>query len=162
MRLVASVAACVVLLAGAMLAQQPRGTTGEMSARSVMFVPSEAKWSPAPAGLPAGAEVAVLEGDPSQPGPFTLQLKVPDGYRVEPHWHPTDERQTVVQGTFMMGMGNKWTDSEMKELNAGAFVMLPARNSHYVVAKGESILQVSANGPFDITYVDAKDDPRKK
>ena len=162
MRRVAIVAALTVVLAAGASAQKPKGTTGAMKTAPVMFMPSEATWSPAPAGLPEGGEVTVLEGDPSQPGPFTLQLRLPDGYKVAPHWHPTDERQTLVKGTLMMGMGDKWVESEMKELTPGAFVMLPKHNSHYVQAKGEAILQVQATGPFDLTYVNPSDDPRKK
>jgi quercetin dioxygenase-like cupin family protein len=127
-----------------------------------MFMPAEARWSPAPPGLPAGAEITVLEGDPTQPGVFTIQLRVPDGYKVMPHWHPTDERQTLVKGTMMMGMGEKWNESDMKEMTPGAFVLLPKHNPHYVMAKGEAILQVQATGPYDMTYINPSDDPRKK
>ncbi|MGE5360092.1 MAG: cupin domain-containing protein [Bacteroidales bacterium] len=167
MKRVAIAAACVTLLVTAALAQQPAGTSGSMSGSmsssgGVMVPASEAKWMPAPPSLPAGAQIAVLEGDPSQSGPFTLQVKMPDGYQVKPHTHPTDERQTVVQGTLMMGMGEKWSDGEMKSLDAGSFVMLPARHAHYVQAKGTAILQVEAIGPYDMTYINASDDPRKK
>jgi hypothetical protein len=132
-----------------------------MEPKSMMIAPSDVTWSSAPPSLPAGAEITVLEGDPSKPGPFTFHVKFPDGYKVMPHWHPTDERQTVVQGTVMMGMGETWNDDEMKELPPGGFVLLPARHSHYVVAKGEVIMQVQAEGPFDITYIKPEDDPRK-
>jgi hypothetical protein len=87
---------------------------------------------------------------------------MPDGYKVLPHWHPTDERQTVVQGVLLMGMGEKWDDDSMRELPPGGFVMLPAKNPHYAVAQGETILQVQADGPFDLTYINPTDDPRKK
>lgn len=168
MRRVATVAAWMVLFSGLAFAQKPTGTAGAMKKMDAMkpahvvFVPSEAKWSPAPPGLPAGAEVTILEGDPGKPGPFTLQIKMPDGYKVMPHWHPTDERQTVVQGSLRMGMGNQWTESEMKTLTAGGYVFLPKKNPHYVVAEGETILQVQATGPFDLTYINPSDDPRKK
>lgn len=169
MRRVAIAAVCTVMLATGAFAQHPKGTSGSkakgtsgsMEAKEVMALPSEAKWSPAPPGLPEGAEVTVLEGDPTQAGPFTLQLKLPDGYKVAPHWHPTDERQTLVKGTLMMGMGDKWNDDQMKEMTPGAFVVLPKKHTHYVVSKGESILQVQATGPFDLTYVNSSDDPRK-
>jgi Domain of unknown function (DUF4437) len=162
MRRVAIVAALTVVLAAGASAQKPEGTTGAMKATPMMSLPSEAKWSPAPPFLPEGAEVTVLEGDPTQPGLFTLQLKMPDGYKVAPHWHSTDERQTLVKGSLMMGMGEKWNDSDLKEMTPGAFVMLPKHNSHYVVGKGETIVQVQATGPYDVNYINASDDPRKK
>jgi uncharacterized RmlC-like cupin family protein len=161
MRRVAIVAACIVLLATAAFAQQTTGTSGTMKSH-VVFYPSEARWSPAPPGLPEGAEITVLEGDPTQAGLFTIQLKMPDGYKLSPHWHPTDERVTVVQGNLMAGMGETWEERSMREMTPGGFMMLPAKNPHYVMAKGETIVQVQAEGPFDLTYINPTDDPRKK
>jgi len=163
MKRLAFAAALGVVLAATVLAQQhPTGTSGSMSAKSMMVAPSEASWSPAPPSLPAGAEITVLEGDPGKAGPFTIQMRFPDGYKVMPHWHPTDERQTIVKGTVMMGMGEKWDDADMKALPEGGYVMLPARHTHYVVTKGEAIMQIQAEGPFEITYVNSTDDPRNK
>ena len=63
-----------------------------------VFTPSDVTWGPAPASLPAGAQAAILEGDPTKDGPFTLRLRLPDGYRLPPHYHPVVEHVTVVQG----------------------------------------------------------------
>lgn len=162
-RAAVAVSACLVVVAAALVAaQHPTGTSGAAGAAPVMFVSSEAKWSPAPSMLPEGAEFTVVEGDPTQSGPFTLQLKMPDGYKVPPHWHPTDERLTLVQGTLAMGMGEKWSDDDMKSMTAGSFVLLPKQHPHYVVAKGTAVVQVQAEGPFDLTYINPSDDPRRK
>src|SRR3954471_21026220 len=65
------------------------------------------KWGPAPAVFPAGAKMAVLQGDPSKSELFTVRLDMPDGYAIAPHWHPTDEHVTVISGKFLVGMGDK-------------------------------------------------------
>ena len=121
------------------------------------------KWGPAPPALPAGAEAAVLAGDPATAGSqFTLRLKMPAGYKVPPHWHPSDEHVTVLQGTLMAGMGEKFDEAAMKSLTAGLFVVMPKEMRHYVRANTATILQVHGTGPFTLTYVNPADDPRTK
>jgi len=131
--------------------------------KHVIVTNADIKWGPAPEGLPAGAQVAVLDGDPGKAGvPFVIRAKMPDGYKVMPHWHPTDESITVLSGTFVAGMGDKWTDSALTSLKAGEFARMPKNMHHYAGAKGETIIQIHGTGPFGITYVNPKDDPRKK
>ncbi len=130
--------------------------------KHVMMAPGDLKWGPAPAGLPAGVEVAVLDGDPGKTGLFTMRAKTPDGWMVQPHWHPLDEHVTVVSGTLMVGIGPKWDDAALHEMAAGTYTKMPRRMNHFAKAKGETIFQITAMGPFGITYVDPKDDPRKK
>ena len=133
------------------------------SAKHVMMTMGDIKWGPAPDGLPAGAQVAVLDGDPSKTGvPFVIRAKMPDGYRVMPHWHPADESITVISGGFAVAMGDAWDDSSLKELKPGEYARMPKTMHHYALAKGETVLQIHGVGPFAITYVNPKDDPRKK
>ena len=66
------------------------------------------QWGPAPSVLPPGAQIAVLEGDPSATGTFTLRLKFPNGYRIAPHTHPTIENLTILAGDFRTAMGGWW------------------------------------------------------
>jgi hypothetical protein len=132
-------------------------------AKHVMVTMADIKWGPAPDGFPAGAQLAVLDGDPSKAGvPFVVRAKMPDGYKVMPHWHPTDESITVLAGSLALGMGDAWSDSSLKELNVGEFGRMPKMMHHYALAKGETIIQIHGVGPFGITYVNPKDDPRKK
>ena len=86
---------------------------------------------------------------------------MPDGYKIPPHWHPTDERIVVLQGTLGMGMGEKFDAGAGRELPAGSYAVMPAGARHFAWAKGETVIQVSAVGPFEITYVNPADDPRK-
>jgi len=137
--------------------------SGAAHPKHIVVTPDEIKWGPGPPGLPPGAQLAVLRGDPSKAGaPFTMRAKLPDGYRVPPHWHPTDENVSVVQGTLMIGMGNKWDESAGKELPAGSFALMPKGARHFAWFKGETIIDIYGTGPFDIRYVNPSDDPRRK
>lgn len=122
---------------------------------------SEIQWGPAPAALPKGAEVAVLQGNPFGKGPYTLRLKMPDGYMVPPHFHPTDEMVTVISGTLLLGHGDTVDESGAAVLDAGGFVTAPKNMHHYAIARGATIVQIHGMGPFAITYVHPADDPRK-
>ena len=120
------------------------------------------KWGPAPPAFPAGAQMAVVSGDPSKAGMFTIQLSMPDGYKILPHTHPTAENVTVMSGTFIVGMGDMWDAAKTKPMAAGATGAIPAGAAHYAQAQGKTVVQVSAQGPFAMTYVKASDDPRNK
>jgi quercetin dioxygenase-like cupin family protein len=124
--------------------------------------PQEIKWGPAPAVLPPGAEAAVLFGDPSEEGLFVLRLKLPRGYRVAPHVHPGDEVITVISGTFRMGMGEVADQRKARRLPAGSFFALPPGMAHYVFTDEETVVQISTVGPWGLTYINPKDDPRQK
>jgi quercetin dioxygenase-like cupin family protein len=126
-------------------------------------VPADAvKWGPAPPSLPPGAEAAVLLGNPAKDGPFVIRLKFPAGFAVPPHRHSKDEFVTVIAGGFGIAAGEALDRAAAKPLAAGSFVHLPAGTPHYAVATGETIVQINGTGPFDVVYVDPKDDPRKK
>ncbi|HEY8550402.1 MAG TPA: cupin domain-containing protein [Vicinamibacterales bacterium] len=128
----------------------------------LLATPSQITWEPGPPALPAGMQAVILEGDLSKPGAFTVRAKMPDGYVVPPHFHPGDEHVTVLQGTLFMGMGEKLDKTGGHELPAGSFAMMPKGTKHFVWTKGETIIQIHGIGPWDITYVNPKDDPRKK
>lgn len=116
-------------------------------------------WGPAPAVFPAGTKMAVLQGDPSQPGTFTVRLELPAGTRVAPHFHPTDEAITVISGTFLLGMGDSIDTAHMTTLAPTGFAIVTAQMHHYAIARGRTVVQVSATGPFVLTYVRESDNP---
>lgn len=124
--------------------------------------PEEIKWGPAPPVLARGAEMAVLAGDPAKSGPVTLRLKMPAGYVIAPHWHPTDERVTVISGHLGLGMGDTLDKQKSKLLKPGGYAIAPANMHHYAWTKAGAIVQVDLMGPFGITYVNPADDPSKK
>lgn len=128
----------------------------------VMMNAMDVKWGDPPPVFEKGARFAVLSGDPSKAGIFVARLKMPAGYKISPHWHPTDEHVTVISGTFALGMGDKFEKSAMTTLPAGGYALLPAEMRHYAMAKTAAVVQVEAVGPFALTYVNPNDDPSKK
>src|SRR5678815_1248122 len=118
---------------------------------AISIAAGEVKWGDAPPDLPKGAQLAVLHGDPSKKAVFTVRLKMPDGYKIPPHWHTNDEQLTILSGTFVLHMGDTM-DAPAHELGAGAYHFLPAKMHHAAQTKGEVVLQLDGMGPFDIHY----------
>jgi len=143
-------------------AKKAQASTGKAQQPHTMLTPGDLKWGPAPPALPAGAQMAVLSGDPSKAGLFTIRAKFPDGYKISPHWHPTDENVTVLEGKFAMGVGDKFDEAAAHDMTPGSFIRMPKGTRHYAMAKGETVIQVHAEGPFVINYVNPNDDPRKQ
>jgi anti-sigma factor ChrR (cupin superfamily) len=123
---------------------------------------SQIKWEPAPPVLPKGAEMAVLAGDPSKDGHYVVRLKMPTGYKIPAHHHPTAEMVTVISGKFHIGMGDKLDVKKGIRLTAGGYAEAPAQMNHFAWATGPTVVQVHGQGPFAITYVNPADDPGKK
>jgi hypothetical protein len=119
-------------------------------------------WKNGPASLPAGAQIAVLEGDPSKEGPFVFRIKAPDGYRIPPHTHPKMERVTAISGTFNIGMGKRFDQASTKAMPAGTYGYWEPEMEHFVWIQGETVAQFHGMGPWIIKYVNPEDDPRSK
>ena len=119
-------------------------------------------WKPVPS-LPAGAQIAVLEGAPPfGPGKgFAFLLKFPKNYKIPPHTHLVTERVTVLSGSLSFGHGEKWDNKELKELKAGGVVIVPSGHAHFVQTKSDTVVHLQGVGPWGINYIDPKDDPRK-
>jgi quercetin dioxygenase-like cupin family protein len=125
-----------------------------------VFTPDTIPWGPAPPVVAPGAQFAVLEGDPTATsGDYTVRLKMPDGYRIQPHWHPLRENVTVISGTFKVGMGDVFETKKMLAVPAGSFAFLDPSMHHYAMACGETVVQVHGMSPFQFNYVNPQDDP---
>ena len=120
------------------------------------------KWGPAPPFFPKGAEFTVLSGDPSKDGLYVVRLKMPAGYKIPAHNHPTTENVTVVSGNFHIGMGDYLDEKKGIELTSGGHGEAPAKMNHYAWVTSTTIVQVHGQGPFAITYVNSADDPSTK
>jgi quercetin dioxygenase-like cupin family protein len=120
------------------------------------------EWGPAPPSLPAGAQAAMLFGNPAEEGSFVLRLKFPAGFIVPPHRHSKDELMTVISGRFTVGAGEKLDRASAQPLPPESFVHLPAGMPHFALADEETVVQINGQGPFDITYVNPADDPRQQ
>jgi quercetin dioxygenase-like cupin family protein len=124
--------------------------------------PQDLKWGKAPPSIPPGAEAAILYGDPGKEGMFAFRLKLPKGYRIPPHTHPKPEIVTVISGTFRLGMGENADVSKALALPAGSFFVMTPGMVHAAFADEDTVIQLNSTGPWGITYVNPKDDPRQK
>lgn len=154
--------AALMATATPVVAEEIGAASTERQAAHTILLPDQLQWQPAPPGLPPGAELAVLHGDPGAEGkPFVARLKMPAGYYVAPHSHSIDENLTIVSGAMIYGMGKKADKSSARTLPAGTYLFLPGNETHFVWAgENGTVLEIQAMGPFDINYVDAADDPR--
>ncbi|MGA8145857.1 MAG: cupin domain-containing protein [Candidatus Acidiferrales bacterium] len=122
-----------------------------------IVTPDGLKWGP----LIPGSQMAVVSGDPSQSGPFVIRIKSVAGAVIPAHWHPTDENVTLLEGTFAVGMGDKFDATKLTTMHPGDFISMPATMHHFAKSEG-SIVQVHGMGPFQVNFVNPADDPRTK
>ena len=132
-----------------------------MGPQHVVYNMNGLKWGDAPPSLPKGAKVAVLNGDPGKAAPFAIMVKLPANYKVAAHWHSQDENLTVISGELSVGMGDKLDEKAADAIQAGGYSFMPAKMHHYAFAKKETVFELHGTGPFDVTYINPADDPRK-
>lgn len=155
--LLSALAATVLLCVGSGAA------THAQSQSHVIQTPDEAQWGPAPPMLRAGAQIAVLAGDPTKPVPYTIRLKFPANYEIPAHSHPTDEHVVVVSGALTFGMGDKLSREAAtnKTLATGGFALMPANMNHFAyTTTDETTIVLYGQGPVEFKYVNPVDDPR--
>ena len=155
LRIVVGVAAILLAVA----ATAPKALAQD---RHVTIAADDVKWSPAPPSIPAGAQAAVLYGNPGKDGLFALRLKLPKGYALAPHTHPKPEIVTVISGTFRLGMGETADRSKVQPFGTGSFFAMPPGMAHFAFTDEETVIQLNSTGPWTLTYVNPSDDPRKK
>ena len=120
----------------------------------VALTPTEMRWQSQGGLATPGMEQLNLVGDPAKPGPYTLRLKFPKGFKIAPHTHPDSREVTIISGTFATGYGEKFDAEKLKILPAGSFYTEPANIPHYIEIKEEVVLQVSGTGPSGRHFVD--------
>lgn len=135
----------LITAANAALAQAPR---------AIALTPSEMKFSTDGLALPGMGQVNLV-GDPTKPGPYTVRLQFPDGYRIEAHHHPDAREVTILSGTYLTGYGSTFDPKALKELPAGSFYTEPATVPHFIVTRGIVVIQVSGMGPSARRFVDS-------
>ncbi len=150
-------------------AAAPAKAADASSAHVKAYTPEQMKWSAGPSALPAGAQIAILEGDPMKPGPFTIRLKFPNNYKIPPHSHSRTEHVTIINGSMHVGMGDKFDEAAMTTFGAGSFAAIEPGQHHYAMAKNDMMfkgkdttIQLHGEGPWEIKYVNASEDPRNK
>jgi quercetin dioxygenase-like cupin family protein len=128
--------------------------------RHLIYTPAEVEWRAGPGSFQPGAQFTVLEGDPGQPGVFTMRIRMPDGFVIAPHWHSGVERVTVLSGVFNLGHGDVVDRTAARRLGAGSYFSLPPGMRHFAITEGETVIQLTSVGPWELTYVNPADDPR--
>ena len=113
----------------------------------VVVLPGTTHWTAITTGAMAGAQMAVLLGNPAKSGPYIIRVKVKDGTKFATHYHSELENVTVISGTLMIGAGDKMDKSKMVAIPAGGFVSVPPNFHHYAMARGETVIQIDAMGP---------------
>jgi quercetin dioxygenase-like cupin family protein len=118
------------------------------------------EWKPF-AAFPPEARLAVVVGDPGQPGLYVIRVRLPAGVKLMPHKHPEDRVYTVLSGVFYIGQGEQFDESRLTAHGVGTVIVLPGGEPHFHWARsGEYVTQVTAVGPLGLSYVHAADDPR--
>ena len=126
-----------------------------------LILSEDVDWKQFP-GFPPSARLAVVLGKPSEPGLYTIRVKLPHGAKMMPHKHPEDRVYTVISGVFYIGLGDQFDPDKLQAYPPGAVVVLPGNTPHFHWAKSsEYITQITAIGPLGLEYVDAENDPRK-
>lgn len=152
----------LMCLLGLTLAETAAVAQTSATADHVALAPADLKWMPAPPVLPKGVQIAVLRGNPFAEGMSTVRLKIPPHTVFAPHWHPTAESLSVLQGTFFVGMGNAVDKPHATALPAMGFASMPAMHHHYAYTGDEgTVIDLSFYGPFQIYYVNPANDPSR-
>src|SRR5687767_3152091 len=153
----------VALAATPAFAQEMAGAhEGHAAPAHISLEADDLEWKSGPASLPAGAQIAVLEGDPSKEGPFTLRLQLPAGYKVPPHTHEGVEHVTILSGRAGIGLGEVWASETIEYKGAGGFHVMQPGVAHFAMVEEDTVVQIHAIGPWVITYVNPADDPRNQ
>jgi quercetin dioxygenase-like cupin family protein len=144
------VAASLIFIPGALYSQElPKG--------AIRVFPDQIQWGEAPPSLPPGAKVYMLEGSPMQEGIFTMRVKFPPYYKLPAHWHPNDERITVLEGAVYVGFGETMDTTNAQKFTPGCYYVNPKESHHYVFTQSEGvIMQMTGLGPWGITYIEEK------
>jgi quercetin dioxygenase-like cupin family protein len=114
--------------------------------------PSAMQWEAVP-GYPPSYQRAMLEGEANKPVPITYRVRLPNGFRFAPHVHPWNEHVTVLEGKWHLGIGKTFDIAKMTTLEAGSFAIIPAGVPHFVLAEGQTIVQVHGVGPLGMKLV---------
>lgn len=137
-----------------------QGLRAQSMPEAMAMTPTEMRWEAQGSLAMAGMEQVNLVGNPSRPGPYTLRLKFPTGYKLAPHMHPDSREVTILSGTWYTGYGETFDTAALKALPAGSFYTEPANVAHFVEVREPVIIQVSGTGPSGRIFVNPADDTK--
>ena len=122
---------------------------------------ADLKWADTGPQFP-NTHVVILDGDPGKPNVVALRWRCPAHYKFLPHTHPGTERVTVLSGTILVAIGEKYDAAKLTQVGPGAHFVIPAKAPHYGECIDETVLEIHTPGPLGTTYVNPTDDPSKK
>jgi quercetin dioxygenase-like cupin family protein len=118
------------------------------------LTPEGMVWTDGPSTLPPGSKMAVLEGSPKAEGMFTMRVRIPAGSAIPPHWHPRQERVTILSGAVDLGFGSVADASNTKRYPAGSFYVNPPRVMHFLFFPEATEMQMTGVGPWELLTTD--------
>jgi len=153
---------CAAWLAGGLvlLGMGAVALANDASKMTVLSDDGAVQWSPSPPSLPRGTQISILSGDPAEPGPFVLRLRMPAGTVIAPHTHATAENVTMLSGAIVHDMGETMDKARGRQVAEGGFVYLPGNMPHSLwTTAAAAEIQVSGTGLFGLHYINSADDP---
>jgi hypothetical protein len=153
-------AAVLFAIVAAMVASRARAQNANNSAAGNLDpkvlaykLPDQIEWK----HDPVGADMAVLQGDPSKPGLYIVLVRWTPHHMSHPHWHPNDRYITVISGTWWVGTGPKFDPEKTVAMKAGTYVTHFGKQIHYDGAKDtEAVLEIVGEGPATATPAEEK------
>jgi hypothetical protein len=130
-------------------------------ADETIVTPKQLKWTQAPP-LPKGGQYAIVQGKPTESGPYIYGVKLPASFKQPPHEHSDARTYVIVSGTLYIGEGEKFDQGSLKAIPAGSVMTYTAGTKHFLASKQPVSFVVIGTGPSELTYVNPADDPRKK
>jgi len=123
------------------------------------LTPDAMVWTDGPPTLPPGSKMAILEGNPKADGMFTMRVRIPAGSAIPPHWHPRQERVTILAGAVDLGFGSVANAGNTKRYRAGSFYVNPPRVMHFLFFPEATEMQMTGIGPWELQTSDISAQP---
>jgi quercetin dioxygenase-like cupin family protein len=134
-------------------------TAAQTPETPIGFIPEAIAFKDAPPTLPPGSKVSVLEGNPGAEGMFTMRVRVPAGSAIPPHWHPRQERVTILAGAVDLGFGSVANAASVTRYRTGSFYINPPRVMHYLFFPENTEMQITGVGPWELMKSDDSESP---
>ena len=115
---------------------------------------ADIEWRPCPPNLPAGCQIAVLEGNPQSEGIFTARFRLSEPFYLQAHTHPKDERVTVLKGQVSVAFGVNTTREDARHFGPGDYYVNFKGAVHSVWADESTEIQITGLGPWEANLVE--------
>lgn len=135
-------------LLGVTLAALPLFGTQAIGKQFAVYPLEPAAWHESPPGLPPGGTFTVISGDPFEPGPFVMRVRLPPGFALPPYRRESEEQLIVLAGAIAVGTVGDSGAATTRTLTSGSFLSLPANEIHFAHTPDGAVLQIIGMGPF--------------